>query len=55
MFSTLAFMKSELRNRLNDHLDLVMHMFEQKFYTLGKEIYNDAIQLWKAAKVRHGY
>ncbi len=49
-FSTLAFMKSKLRNRLNDHLDLVMHMFAQKFYTLGKNLYNDAILLWKAAK-----
>lgn len=55
MFSTLAFMKSKLRNRLNDHLDLVMHMFAQKFYTLEKTLYIDAIQLWKAAKVRHGY
>ncbi len=26
-FSTLAFTKSKLRNRFNDHLDLVVYMF----------------------------
>jgi len=29
-FSTFAFMKSKLRNRFNDHLDLVVCMFTRK-------------------------
>jgi hypothetical protein len=39
-FSTLAFTKSKLRNRFNDHLDLVVYMFAQKFYNLENFPYN---------------
>jgi len=33
-FFTLKFLKSCLRNRLGKHLLVVVHMFEQKYYTL---------------------
>jgi hypothetical protein len=36
IFNTLSFMKSKLKNRLIGHLDLVIHMFSQHFYTLEK-------------------
>ena len=55
-FSTLKFLKSCHRNRLEKHLPLVVRMFGQKYYTLGDFPYRDAIDSWKAAvKVgRHG-
>ncbi len=39
-FSTLVFMKSKLRNRLIDHLDLVVCKFAHKFYSLENFPYN---------------
>jgi hypothetical protein len=50
-FSTLVFMKRKLRNRLIDHLDLVVCMFAQKFYNLEFFSYNAVIQSWKVIKV----
>jgi hypothetical protein len=43
-FNTLNFMKSKLKNRLTSHLDLVIHMFYQHFYTLENLPYDVAIQ-----------
>lgn len=54
-FSTLVFMKSKLRNRLIDHLDLVVCKFAHKFYSLENFLYNAIIQSWKVIKVWHGY
>ena len=34
IFSTLNYMKSKVRNNLDDHLDLVVCMFGQSFYDL---------------------
>jgi len=33
-FSNLSFMKSKLRSRLTTHLDLVVKMYAQSFYTM---------------------
>jgi hypothetical protein len=33
-FSNLFFMKSKLRNRLITHLDLMVQMYAQSFYTM---------------------
>jgi hypothetical protein len=55
MFFNILFHEKMLRNRLNDHLDLVVRMFAQKFYILENSPYDDAIQSWKVAKVKHGY
>ncbi len=54
-FSTFAFTESKLRNRLSDHLDLVVYVFAQKFYNLENFPYNVTIQFWKPTNVRHGY
>jgi hypothetical protein len=53
-FSLLAFLKSKLRNRLTTHLDLVVRMFAQDFYTLNTFPYQAAISDWKSQRVRYG-
>lgn len=53
-FSSLSFLKSKLRNRLTTHLDLVVRMFAQDFYTLNTFPYQTAITDWKAQRVRYG-
>jgi hypothetical protein len=42
-FSTLTFMKTRLQNHICEHLDLVVKMFAQAFYTIDAFPYNDAI------------
>jgi len=32
--SNMGFMKSKLRNKLTTHLDIILRMFAQKFFTL---------------------
>ncbi len=46
-FSTLAFKKSKLRNRLTTHLPLVVRMFAQHFYTINNFLYEKCIEQWK--------
>jgi hypothetical protein len=53
-FNTLSFMKSKLKNRLTGHLDLVIHMFSQHFYTLENFPYDVAIQEGKEMHVQYG-
>jgi hypothetical protein len=50
-FNTLSFMKSKLKNRLTNHLDLVIHMFSQHFYTFENFPYDVAIQEGKEMHV----
>lgn len=54
-FYILSFMKNKLQNKLTDHLDLIVHMFSQKFFPLESFLYNDAIHAWKKAKKWYGY
>jgi hypothetical protein len=49
-FSTLTFMKNKLRNRLTTHLELVVSMKMQNFYTLDNFPYGDAYDSWAAEK-----
>jgi hypothetical protein len=51
-FNSLPFLKSKLRIRLTTHLDLVVHMFAQDFYTLKIFPYQVAILDWKAQRGR---
>jgi hypothetical protein len=51
-FSTLTFMKNKLRNRLTTHLELVVGMKMQNFYTLDNFPYGDAYDSWAAEKKR---
>jgi len=46
-FSILAFMKDKLRNKLGLHLDTIVHMFAQEFYTQENFPYEEAITIWK--------
>jgi hypothetical protein len=50
--SILTFMKMRLQNQLCEHLDLVVHMFAQLFYTIDTFPYNDAIIVWTDKKTR---
>jgi hypothetical protein len=52
-FSTLSYMKSKVRNNLDDHLDLVVRMFGQSFYDLKTFPMQDAISKWKDVKTRY--
>jgi hypothetical protein len=45
--STFSFMKSKLQNRLTTHLDLIIHMFVQRFYTFENFPYHQTIEEWK--------
>ena len=51
-FNSLSFLKSKLRNQLTTHLDLVVHMFAQDFYTLKTFPYQVAISDWKTQRGR---
>jgi hypothetical protein len=46
-FSTLTFMKNKLRNWLTMHLELVIRMFSQKFFTMENLPFATTIQSWK--------
>jgi hypothetical protein len=43
-FSTLAFMKSKVHNKLITHLPIVVHMLAQQFYTLENFPYVEYIE-----------
>ncbi len=48
-------LKNKLCNKLTNHLDLIVHMFAPKKFTLKNVPYNDAIRVWKKAKKQGGY
>jgi hypothetical protein len=53
-FSSLAFCKSKLCNRLPTNLGLVVRMFSQKFYTLQNFPYAFAYEEWHVECPRYG-
>jgi hypothetical protein len=53
-FSSLKFIKSRLRNRLEGNLDTVVRVFSQGYYNLETFPYADAYWQWRAAKDRQG-
>jgi hypothetical protein len=53
-FSTLSFTKTRLWNYLCEHLDLVVQMFAQPFYTVDTFPYDDAITTWTEEKASRG-
>jgi hypothetical protein len=53
-FLTLTFMKTRLWNRLCEHLDLVVHMYMQPYYTIDIFPYHDAIITWTEEKTQKG-
>ncbi len=53
-FPNHGFMKSKLRNIMTTHLDLVVRMFDQKFFTLNTFTFAIAMSSWTSAKSHHG-
>jgi hypothetical protein len=46
-FSTLSLMKSKLKNRLNEHLHMIVGMYSQTFFTLNTFLYDTFFNDWK--------
>jgi hypothetical protein len=46
-FNTFSFMTNKLQNRLTTHLDLVICMFVQRFYTFENFPFHQTIEEWK--------
>jgi hypothetical protein len=53
-FSSLAFCKSKLCNRLSTNPSLMVIMFCQKFYTLHNFLYASAYEEWCVEHPRYG-
>jgi len=53
-FSTLTFMKTKLQNILTTHVELVIWIFSQKFFTFRDFPFGEAIQNWKDNKTQYG-
>ncbi len=52
--STLTFMKSKLRSQLTTHLDLVVRMYAQDFFTLQSFPFYTIITEWNEEKSCYG-
>jgi hypothetical protein len=53
-FSTLSWMKSKVRNRLNAHLDCTISVYTQNYFKLDTFPYEKAIEYWLEDKERRG-
>ena len=54
MFSTMTFIKDNLRNRLTTHLSPCARIYSQHTYTLSNFPYAEAIMAWRAAAPTRG-
>jgi len=45
-FNYVAFLKNKVRNKLNNHFQLVVSMYAQIFFTLHKFPYEDTYEIW---------
>jgi len=45
-FNYIAFMKNKVRNKLNNHFQLVVFMYAHKFFTLHNFPYDDTYEMW---------
>jgi hypothetical protein len=45
-FNYVAFLKNKVRNKLNNHFQLVVSMYAQFFFTLHNFPYEDANEIW---------
>ena len=50
---SLSFLKIKLGNRPTTHLDLVIHIYAQDFYTLNTLPHQVSISDWKAQRVHY--
>jgi hypothetical protein len=53
-FNSISFLKNKVRNHLNHHLQLVVVMYAQKFFTLDNFPYQVAHDMWSNVQVAHG-
>jgi hypothetical protein len=53
-FSTLTWMKSKVRNRLNNNLDCTLRLHNQPFYTWANFPFSEAISHWESELERRG-
>jgi hypothetical protein len=53
-FLNLRFMKKNLNNKLTTHLDLVVKLFVQKFFTLDIFLFATTMNSWTIVKSCHG-
>jgi hypothetical protein len=53
-FSSLKFLKSRLRNWLEDKLPLVVRMHGQKNFTQETFPYKKALESWRSVRMRYG-
>ena len=54
-FSALNFLKDRLRNRLDEHLGVVVGMHAQSVYSLRNFPYDDCFKQWILATERQRY
>jgi nitrate reductase gamma subunit len=52
-FSNMGFMNNKLRNILTTHLDLVVKLFTQKFFTFNSFPFATTMNAWNATKSYH--
>ncbi len=51
----VTFSKNKVWNRLNNHLELVVSMYAQKFFTLNNFPYEDTYEMWSNVQSRNGW
>lgn len=55
LFSSVAFLKSKLRNNLNEHIQVVVGMFSQRIFTLENFPYQSVFDDWYVTGGRGRY
>jgi hypothetical protein len=53
-YNSIAFLKNKVWNRLNNHLQLVVSMYAQKFFTFHNFLYEDTYEMWSNVQSRNG-
>ncbi len=53
-FSSISFLKNKVHNHLKHHLQLVVVMYAQKFFTLDNFPNQVACGMWSNVQVAHG-
>jgi hypothetical protein len=51
-FSSVAFSKGKLRNRLDDHLECAIGVYSQKYFTLENFPFEKVYDAWRSDKKR---
>jgi hypothetical protein len=54
MFSTLGWLKSKVRNRLNAHLDCTLRLYSQPWWGVSTFPYKAAVDHWEKVTTRRG-